>query len=114
MDFFSKSPETIVKRMVLTSKEDYDEVLAEIKKVEQKNFEKTGSYYSEILEANESPSFHIILKETFKDSICPRCHCRTIGNVLVPKPDYPRETMFVDECNGCNLRFTIHVDARNN
>ena len=111
MDFFSTSPETIAKRMVLTNKEDFDEVLAEIKKAEQAVNEKNGGRpWSEILEVRES-NFQIVMRETFKDSICPRCHCRTIGNVLV-EDQKTRKSTFVDECNGCNLRFIIFIESR--
>jgi len=112
MDFFSSTPETMIKRMVLTSEEDYEAVLKEIKLVEQKNNEKNGGRpYSEILETRTSPTFQILLRETFKDSICPRCHCRTIGNVLVIDA-VTKKSSFVDECNGCNLRFSIFIESK--
>ena len=114
MDFFSNSPETIIKRMVLTCKEDYDEVLAAIRLVEKTNNDKNGGRpYSEILDFKEVPAFQISLRETFKDSICPRCHCRTIGNILVEDPK-TRKSNFIDCCNSCNLKFTIFIDSREN
>lgn len=82
----------LTKKIILTSRDDYENVLDNLKK-------KTESNIRGFDEINV-----ILVQDNFNDMICPKCNSKTIATIVDEDTN-----KILSLCSNCQLKFTVSL-----